>query len=269
MLRIDFHGGTHGNFLEYVVNVHIFKTTASSTSIYTAGRGSAHEADDMYKQSRIAVCGHFSDNAQGRLAEPKYRDFKFDQDDAVVRIDIDQTDDQSFFIAFTNLIHRTSGATFDEHMSRIPADIRADRQLLRTDFFSKINERALYANLFPKFSFIWNKKYNFPFTSFYSYPEFCVALKQLANWLEQEFVPTENLYNLWVEFIEKNQGWHSYTKCSTIIENSLANIDSKIDCTELEEAWINFNLMKVTGNLVCNDKTYPTNTQQIYQLIQL
>jgi len=34
MIKIDFHGSTHGHFLEYVSNVYIMQTTPSQRNIF-------------------------------------------------------------------------------------------------------------------------------------------------------------------------------------------------------------------------------------------
>jgi hypothetical protein len=213
------------------------------------------------------VCGHFSDNAQGRDADPKYRDFKFSMDDQIIRIHIDQFEDESFFIAFTNLLHRSSGATFEEHMDKIPSEIRSHREQLRNNFFSKINERNIYADLFPKLAYACNENFDFPFMDFYNYNKFCYSLNKLAEWLGKSFMPTGNLYMLWQEFIRKNQGWESFTKCDGIIESILGNQNKKIACTVLEEAWIMYNITKITGVHVEFDEVFPKTTQQIYKLL--
>ena len=60
MIKIDFHGSTHGHFLEYVTNVYIMQTTPSKTSIFKPPTYSAHAPDDNYKDNRLIKCGHFS-----------------------------------------------------------------------------------------------------------------------------------------------------------------------------------------------------------------
>lgn len=265
-IKIDFHGGTHGNFLEYIVNTQIFKTPESETSIFTPNRGSSHEADDTYQQHREVTCGHFSDNAQGKEDDPKYVGFQYGNDDKIIRIVIDQQTDKQFFIALTNLLHRTSGATFDQHMNQIPESVRNDRKLLRNNLYSKINERQRYCNLFPMFNRVWLPTFDFNFDAFFSYTSFCKELYKLSKWLDKEFVPSNRLYALWSEFIEKNQGYASYIKCDKVMQDILSNTDSKIDCTVLEEAWLNYLLSKfgVYSN-VLDQLEYPTNAQEIYK----
>ena len=268
-IKIDFHGGTHGHFLEYIVNTYIYKTPKSEVSIFTPGRGSSHEASSIYQANKRVVCGHFSDNAQGREADPKYKDFKYSESDTIIQISIDQRNDRQFFIALTNLLHRTSGATFDQHMNQIPEHIRNDRKLLRDNFYSKIQEREKYCSLFPDFKREWLPTFRFNFQSFFNYTELCADMYQLAKWLEKDFTPDSDLHTLWSEFILHNQGWHSYQYCAKLLEAILSNTSETIKCTPLEEAWLNYNLTKTchvyTGSIF--ESTYPLNTQDIYKLL--
>lgn len=268
-IKIDFHGGTHGHFLEYIVNTYIFRTPKSEVSIFTPNRGSSHEASEAYQRSKQAVCGHFSDNAQGRDADPKYKNFKYSDNDKIVQVSIDQLDDKQFFIALTNLLHRTSGATFDQHMDQIPECIRNNRKLLRDNFYSKIQERETYCNLFPVFKQEALPTYKFNFNSFFSYTMLCAELNQLSIWLDKEFCPDSDLYMLWFEFISLNQGWNSYYRCDKLLTDILSNAPAEIKCTTLEEAWLNYNLTKMCNvyNGTMFSDNYPTNAQEIYKQI--
>jgi len=260
-IKIDFHGGTHGHFLEYVVNTYIYKCPPSK-NIYS-DRGSVEEID---MPGRRVVCGHFSKNAQGRNENPKYDNFEFADTDRIIKIDIDQYNDQEFFIAFTNLLNRSSGATLEEHMENIPKEVRKNKKTLRNDFYSKINERTEYANLFPPIVYPWRDHFVFQITSFYNYVEFVESLYQLANWLGESFTPDKSLYTLWDEFDKKNQGLNSYNKCNEILLGILGNQDITVECTVLEEAWILYNIKKITGIYLDIDK-FPTSTKRIYKLL--
>jgi hypothetical protein len=262
-IKIDFHGGTHGHFLEYVVNTYVFKCPQSIDSIYS-DRGSIKEID---RPGRRVVCGHFSNNAQGRDADPKYIGFEFTPNDKIIRIAVNQEED-SFFIAFTNLIYRSSGATFEQHMDNIPEEIRSNQALLRNDFYSKINERQRYADLFPKFSYVWNENFEFPFMHFYDFAKFCETLTKLSTWLGEKFVPNTDLYDLWLQFISKNQGLNSYNQCKEIVESILGNQEKRIACTTLEEAWIIYKITKITGVYLNIDSDFPKSTQQIYEMLK-
>lgn len=259
MIKIDFHGSTHGHFLEYVSNVYIMQTNPGAGELFNAN-GAAHAVDDDYSKNRIIKCGHYSSN-----------NINFKDNDCVIRITIDSNNDREFFIAFTNAIYRAGDVGFDQHLLATPDDIRQDPVAHRNNWYSKINERNLYMSLYGEFKKLSNPVFEFPFESFYIFPEFCKSLDQLATFLGQGFFPDQSLFTIWKKFIGLNQGIASYNKCNTILENIFANHDMTIDCTVIEQAWINYNLSKMcrmyNGSMFKHEQ-FPTNTQDIYQEVE-
>jgi hypothetical protein len=269
MIKIDFHAGTHGHFLEYVTNVFIMLTDPGYISPFTPGVGNSHNTDAIYQQNKIVRCGHFSANAGGHYADPKYRGHEFHYTDRVIRINVDQSNDQQFFVALTNLLHR-AGESHEHNLLSFPGNIRNDIVLYRENFFAKINERELYCNQFPILEELIIPTFVFPFNYFFSFYDFVKSLTKMAKWLDLPFEANNKLYVLWAEFIERNQGLQSYNKCSTIIENAFNNIDYEFESTVLEQAWINYNMSKhcnVYDGPLYSNITYPTNSQQIYKII--
>jgi len=262
MIKIDFHGSTHGHFLEYVSNVYIMQTTPSKRNIFKAPSFSAHNPDHYYLKDRIIECGHFFD--------PIYNLNITDQDQ-VIRIVIDQSNDNTFFIAFTNLLFKAGDVGIERQLLNIPDSIRADRIKFRNNLYSKFVEREKYANYYGNFLPTMSPVFEFKVESFFSFKNFCVELSKLADFLSQTFFVDQSLYMLWEEFITKNQGWQSYIKCNQVLEHTFANNAASIDCTVLEEAWINYNLSQVcklyTGPLF-EWEQYPVNTQLMYEIIQ-
>jgi hypothetical protein len=263
MIKIDFHGGTHGHFLEYVSNVYIMQTPGSTASIFKKDTGSAHDADSTYTSNRLIRCGHYS--------QPIYN-LNINDDDTIIRIILDSDNDDLFFIATTNLIYKAGDIGFETQMTNIPESIRQNAIAYRNDWYSKFNERNLYSDHYKEFRSISNPIFKFPFESFFSFNNFCKSLNELAFFLNQTFFPDESLYQLWTEFIEKNQGQQSYVKCDQIIQDIFNNKNRELDnLTVIEEAWINYNLSKIcriyNGDRFDNI-TYPQNTQHIYKEIQ-
>lgn len=262
MIKIDFHGSTHGHFLEYVSNVYIMQTTPSQRNIFKPPTYSAHNPDNNYLNNRIIECGHFS--------EPIYK-LRIDDKDQVIRIVLDQRDDNIFFIAFTNLMFKAGDLGFKKQILHIPDSIRNNKIELRKNFYSKFNEREKYANYYANFLPTSAPVFEFNLESFFSFNKFCAELTALANFLNQAFFPDQSLYMLWAEFIARNQGWQSYLKCNQLLEDIFANADKTIDCTVLEEAWINYNLSrmcKLYDSVLSEQENYATSTQEIYKIVQ-
>lgn len=259
MIKIDFHGSTHGHFLEYISNVYIMQTDPGQSVLFNS-LGASHAVDNIYLRNRQIKCGHYSSHG-----------IQFKNTDQVIRITIDTSDDQQFFIALTNLMYRAGDVGFEKQMLSIPDIIRKDPIAIRNNWYSKFNERDSYSNFYNKFTDVTQPLFEFSFGAFYSFPEFCKQLDKLAAFLNQTFFPDQSLFKLWKKFIDMNQGAQSYNKCNTILENIFANHDMAIDCTIIEQGWINYNLSKMcriyNGSMFEHDQ-YPINTQDIYKEVE-
>lgn len=261
MIKIDFYGSTHGHFLEYVTNVWIMQTAPSKTNIFKPPTYSAHAPDSNYLDNRVIRCGHFS-----------IESIPFDATDQVIRIVIDQSNDNMFFIALTNYICKAGDIGLEHWMlSLIPDSVRNDTIENRNQWYSRFNEREIYANHYTGFININNPVFNFPFESFFSFPDFCKELSKLSHFLNRTFFPDQLLYNLWSNFIEVNQGWQSYIKCNQLLEHIFSNSSYDINCNIIEQGWINFNLSKICqlfDGEIFDQESYPSNTQDMYRIIQ-
>ena len=262
MIKIDFHGSTHGHFLEYVTNVWIMQTTPSNSSIFKPPTYSAHAPDINYTSNRLIRCGHFSDPKFGLTIAP---------DDTLIRICFDQTNDKEFFIAITNLIHKAGDVGFAKQMSMIPEHIRNSAVAVRNNWYSKFNERETFADFYNEFLPVDNPVFEFDFQAFFSFQEFCKTLSALSQFLNQTFFPDQALHDLWSTFIRVNQGYQSFCKCDALLNSVFANESSIVDCTPIEQGWLNYNLSRICrmydGVLFDQDR-YPEDTQEIHSIVQ-
>lgn len=259
MIKIDFHGSTHGHFLEYVSNVYIMQTDPGLGTLFNAN-GAAHLVDTTYLKNRQIICGHYSSD-----------NVRFKDDEQVIKIVIDSENDRQFFIALTNLMYRAGDVGFEKQLLRIPDHIRQDPIAYRNNWYAKFNERNTYSRFYNEFGEMPLKVFVFPFDAFFSFPEFCKNLNRLAEFLNQTFFPNQALFQIWKKFIQLNQGFQSYNKCNTILEHIFANCDMQIKCTVIEQGWINYNLSKMckmyTGS-VFEQLKYPVQTQDIYKEVE-
>lgn len=257
MIKIDFVAGAHGNFLEYVANVYIMQTLPSNVTIFTEA-GASHCADNVYSRNKIIKCGHFS-----------YENLTFDDTDSIIQIVVENNDINQFIVA-TNMIYRAGDLGFDNQMMGIPQFTRDNSVLYRNDWYSKFNEYSKYGQVHDFiFPIIINEC--FDFNAFFCFTKFCKELNKLAFFLNQAFFPNDSLYVLWHEFITNNQGWQSFNKCNKIIDNIFSNNSTIIDCTIIEQGWINYNISKICrlydGSLF-EDENYPSDTKLVYNEIQ-
>lgn len=265
MIKLDYYPGTHGHFLEYVANVYIMKTPPSATTIFSP-IGIAHNTDDTYKNNRCIISHHYS-----WFNEP------FDVDDQIIRIVIDADNDAECFVGLVNVAVRaadnlfSTNQGFEYYTSNIPESVRSSRLLHRDHWYSKIIEGHYQKNLPREYTIKTEGVFEFPFNAFFDWALFCKNLNLLAFFLKQEFFADESLYKLWKFFIDNNHGYQSLIKCNQLLEEIFSNRSATIDCTLLEESWINYNLAKISRlyeGPMFNSEQYPSTTTDIYTVIQ-
>lgn len=277
MKKIDFFGGLHGNYLELVLNVFIeqvdydFMSTAQFTET-----GACHLKDIDSRYHKSIVARHWS-----------YDRIPFDKNDQVIRITIK---DDHMLIGVTNSILRAGDQTIDieylEHdtLSKLKTGckyagdiatiiqehgIQQDypRSALRNYFYSKFTIPEHGVDLYNCFDLdIPNNNFKFDFFSFFNINTFYKELNNIAYWLNVNFYPTTDLYKLHCEFLENNQGWHSYLKCQDVLNSIFSGRSLEFSCNILEEAWINCVIAKTTRCYalpLLEDDCYPTNTKTI------
>lgn len=263
MIKIDYFAGMHGSFLEYVVNIFIMRTVPSEADILT-GLGTAHNTSDNYHENKVVYSHPYS-----------IWNREFNSSDRVIRISADYNNDDLFFTILTNAVIRVDDRGFDGYISNIRSNIVNSRAQHRNFWYDRLANRSSYRDMDffynPNiFQPVPNDVFEFSYESFQSLPYFFKEMSRLAFWLDQTFYPCEELCSLWRRWIDKNQGVISSNKCSKILESIFSNNDSNIDCTVLEEAWLNFNLSKISrtyeGEMFSNDQ-YPSNTQYIHSLL--
>lgn len=261
MIWLDFHGSTHGHFLEYVSNIWIMKTPSGSKNIFHPETGSAHSTDLEYKNNRIIKCGHFSTS----------KVFTPDPTDQIIQINFEHTNDRDFFIGMTNAIYKAADVGFERHINTAPPDVLKSPAKHRNLWYSRINERDNYFQIYGELKAWDEPMHTFAFRSFFNLVEFFKELNALAHFLNQTFVPDDSLEDIWKTFISRNQGLQSYNKCQHILESIISNADTPIQCTPIEEGWINFNLSKMFrlyDGILFESDAYPTSTKEISNIVK-
>lgn len=260
MIWIDFHGSTHGHFLEYVTNVWIMKMEPMQHSVFNKD-GACHQFDDYYSENRFVRCGHWFwfNYEHQHVSHP------------VIRITFDKSDDRSFYIALVNRWYRSGDRSFEEKFMDIPEEVRKSPKRLRNQYYYKFKKRESHIVGYNEFPEIPNAIHEFKFSYFFVWSEFCAGLQSIAKFLNKTFIPDRALYKLWKEFISLNQGYQSYQKCSQILENIFEEQFVNVICAPYEEAWLNYNITQMTsvkGGPLFDRDEYPTNSFLIFNLIQ-
>lgn len=282
MIKIDFFGGLHGNFLELMLNLGFFPSTIDLNHQMFDANGACHVKDFLPDYQPTIKCGHWS-----------WDQIPFAPDDKVVRI---RPDHQSMLIAVTNTYLRTAGRSLDidnleidtiAKLERVKHDkkttpfletlisehgVQKDyaRSILRNYFYSMFSTPKFGLDVYSVFDPETPSYHEFPFRSFFNTTDFFMELSKIGSYLELPYTPTSALAQLHQEFLRSNQGHHSKTKCDRIIEHILSGQLMPIQCNLVEEAWIN-HVLTVAFNCVYLEALwqdqYPSNTELIHHAI--
>ena len=276
--RIDFFGGTHGNYLELVVNHSIDQNPYDISKSQFTAQGACHnkQSDSTYRP--ITKANHYS-----------WNNVPFALDDYVIQITPTSDD---LLIAITNSFLRAGDQSLDiddleintyQKMSDLPKlteflntlvceygmQKQYPRHILRNYFYSMFEYSEYGLTKFVTFRSHPNV-YKFDFRNFFSFNKFYQSLQEISRFVELEFTPTHQMMQLHQNFLSVNQGFHSEQKCRTLVEQIIQGQDADFKLNIIEEAWLNhrisriFNLFVVDG---LNQDLYPTNTAQIRKLI--
>lgn len=274
MKKIDFFGGLHGHYLELVLNVSVFRNQFDiSKPMFNKNNGACHVAVNNYADEyrRIIKNYHYS-----------FLNISFDTGDEVIRITCDRND---LLIAITNSFIRAGDEILDlqnleidtlnklnlpktqEFRNNIIADYGIQknypRSALRNYFRSMFQYDEFGYDQYNCFDPATPDYYEFPMRSFFEFDNFYYQLNQVAQWFNENFYPTSDLYNLHQEFINLNHGYNSEVKCKEILSNILAGNSFDFSTNIVEEAWINHRIAKIFRcyNLeILEQDSYPTNT---------
>lgn len=255
---IDFHGASHGHFLEYVINTWIFNGFRVPRVFTDLGTSHLPRQNFEYQANRMIKCGHYTEHP-----------VVHDRPEKIVRITVDTKVGQQ--IHMVNVMHRVGDITLDSSYKRIPSDVLDVPVLLRTNWFSKLTDAENLYKLDYKWRWPEADAFEFAMENLYDLTLFYQTLQRCADFLEQKFTPDQELYATWQQFVEMNQGLQCYKKSKKIVELALANQDFEFDSNEFEQALINA-ILTTTVNMYDGplfvDNLYPTNTKQIWQYIQ-
>lgn len=265
MTIIDFSPGSHGHFLDYVVNAYICNLDIKNISIFQSS-GACHiiNTDEKYQSvDRMTQHGHFS---CFRRLYPK----------SAERIIWIKHNKKLDFVLLTNIWHRCHPDAIHSTDFNVDDIIKLHRTMisnnqtdlaLRQDWFSKLNSNIIYTDLVPKTSL---PVYEFDFASFFDLSDFLKELRRLANWLEMTFVYDRRLADLWFEFLEKNQGWKKYRSTNQILSCVVADQECFIEDDWQIHAFLNHQISKIfnlyDGPLFDN-VIYPSDSREIYAII--
>jgi hypothetical protein len=257
MVYLDFFSGSHGHFLEYVINTWLFKGPRVS-NIFTE-HGSCHRIrnDTEYMAHRIVKSAH-------------YTEFNILQNvpNKLIRININQ--DWTNWIYQINVMSRAGDIPLEKKIKSTPESVRCSPAKLRNEWYAKFNSSVDGYSLPNNWRWSDTAVFEFNMESLFNLVEFYNELYRLAEFLEITFVPDQELSDLLEEFLTRNQGWQYYKESKRLVHDVIAGNNIEFFSNEISQALINSLLSKSVGifdgELFDND-SYPTTTCEIWNMV--
>jgi hypothetical protein len=256
---LDFYSGSHGHFLEYLINTWIFQIPKHALIFNPLGASHNIRDNPEYMSQRIVVGKHYTEFNREVLTDPE----------KVVRVTINKP--WANWVFQINVAHRAGDVPISLKMLDTPTHIREVPHLYRNEWFSKLNDQKFgYPVMSKKWRWPNSLAFEFPIDSLFSISTLYKTMHACADFFNMRFVPDQELIIVWEEFLKKNQGWQTYTKCINIVNSVVTYKQLEFNTTILEQAVINSLLVQThryyTGDLYTNND-YPTNTDQLRAML--
>lgn len=253
---LDYHGGTHGSFLEYVGNVYIMGTPKVVGPVFNQ-HGACHQIDEPgepYRDHRQICRGHWwwENYKRVELTHP------------IIRITFDDGNKDHQYMLQVNRWFRAGNMTFEDRLKNLPEETKNSKRELRKFFYDRIVNNSDSHGFQP---LPYNRIFEFKFAWFYEWHLFSQGLRDMAKFLDQDIRVDRELYELWKEFMNLNQGHRSFSRCNDILRDMYHTESRPIVLDTWEEAWMIYNLSRVYDDRamnLLNQESFPDDTVDLY-----
>jgi hypothetical protein len=264
---LDFAPGSHGHFLEYVLNRYVFGVKEVPGSIFQSS-GACHpiNMDAGYQAAKQVHRGHYSsfDNAYSNTA------------DSVIFIRHDPALD---FVLLTNIYFRCHPNSVNANDFNIKETTALHKQLMgqnlsppamKNNWYTKLQER--HFDMAEKKQPTALPRHEFHYEDFFDLEKFLLAIKRTSKFLNFTFKFDPSLVELWKEFIIQNQGWRDYELGRRLFNHAVAGDDVVIPNDWKIQAFLN-HLVSQTFDLYDSPELFGTgnyvpNTKILANIIQ-
>lgn len=248
MIYIDFPGGAHGHFLEFIILKHINRVPEYQNFLPFTDIGTSHLKKQI-SSGKTVLAVHYSQRNENITIDP---------DDYIIRIPVINKDLYLKFIIWGNITLRTGDGTFelsdfeintleklkDKKFEILKQHILYEqgikdiypRSYLRNIFYSQIREQD---NTYTTFKSGICKILNFEFSNFYSWDSFVKNLQNIAGKLRLEFMVTDTLEADYKAFLNKNSVYLMGQKVKHLFEKITDESFIETNLNILEEAFLN------------------------------
>ena len=244
MIALDFAPGLHGHFLEYVINHYIYRGVKLDNIFQSSGAADRINVYKEYQNSKIVHCGHYSSFGQ-------------EWNDDTKKLIFIRHDSELDFVLLTKQYHRDC----------MLSDATKEWQL-KNNWFAKLSERHFdHATRYPQTDL---SVFEFDFACFFDFVKFVKELQRVSEFVDMTLVYDSSLYDLWTEFLNRNQGHKLYTEANNIVSHAWANRSYNIPDDWKLHAYLNYAMSKsfrLCDGVLHSDQPYPTDARELYKII--
>lgn len=260
IIPIDFVAGSHGNFLETILNKYFGIVAVDDTFTST---GTSHRKSSQYTQSKMFDARHWFE-----LYPPEY----LDQFKKIISIQFDQSD---LLLLSSVSLSRAADLNIDNNMLEVDT-----RNKLNNKFYSHVVDQIDQAYTFldrtqssiprnvlreffkfgfrdPSINGFWIKQlqmrypasaevFVFKFKSFYDVDQLVQQIKELEKFLDLQFAFSLEFYEHHKKFLSFIPHANHKAMCDDIINQIKLEVDAEIPpLTLFQESYINGNLERL------------------------
>jgi len=259
-IPIDFVAGSHGNFLETILNQYFNIVETGDTF---TGTGTSHRKSNDYEQNKLFSAKHWFQ---------RYSDEYLKQFDKIISIKFDQED--LLLLSSVSLLRVRDMNINDNHLeidTRVKLNNRFYNYIIdqidNAYPFLDCNESSIPRNVlreFFKFGFrdpeingFWvtqkemqyhqdTKVFVLKFKSFYNIDQLVLQIKDLEKFLDMKFDFSDDFYDRHQKFLSFIPYINHKLVCDNIIKNIQSGTDIKIpELSLFQESYINGNLERL------------------------
>lgn len=257
---IDFFSGSHGHFLEYVINTWMFGGPRVHDVFTPLGACHGIRVDKKYMDHRIICAQHFTEkNLLPSMIDP----------DRIVVITIDS--EWGNLLYQINIMCRAGDIPIEEKMLHIPNEVRTNVKNLRNEWYSKFGSKDHGYQLPSQWKWKSTDIHKFPMESMFDIQEFYQQLQKTASYLNITFSPDQELATLVQNFWARNQGWQYFNQAKNIVQAILLGHHVNFQSDEILQGLINSMLSRsigiFDGSLFASD-SYPNSSTDIAKIVR-
>jgi hypothetical protein len=255
---IDFYPGSHGHFLEYVVNCWIFNGPRIPNIFTDNGTCHLTYGDYAYVSSKRVLCNHFSE----------MKIFYPESCTKIIRISVN-----SFFeecCLQMNVINRAGDIPRHIKEQSLPDQVLASVDRVRNDYYSKFLDRQNNAASNIEWAVTDCPVLEISMADLYDLRMFFAALQKIAYFLNRKFTPDDELTQLWYKFVSLNHGLRSWNLVNEFVTAVLSNRELDV-CLNVEEQALANVFFSQSLNIYDNElfytDCYPSSTLEVRRLL--